>query len=305
MAGGECLRIEKSYKQRNAMKGILLAGGSGSRLYPLTKTTSKQLLPVYDKPMIYYPLSTLMRYGIRDILVISTPQDTPNIRRLFGDGGDLGLSLSYAVQERPDGIAQAFLIGEDFIGTDDVCLILGDNIFYMEDQALPFTADRRLEKAMILGYPVLDPERFGVIEFDAGQNVLSIEEKPKAPKSNIASVGLYFYPGDIVAKAKTLRPSARGELEITDLNNIYVREGRLKAALLHRGAVWFDAGTVDSLLEAAHFVQIMEKRQGVQIGCIEEIALRNAFISRAQLSALAEKMGGSPYRQYLLRICGS
>jgi glucose-1-phosphate thymidylyltransferase len=286
------------------MKGILLAGGSGSRLYPLTKTTSKQLLPVYDKPMIYYPLSTLMRYGMRDILVISTPQDTPNIQRLLGDGGDLGLSLTYAVQERPEGIAQAFLIGADFVGTDDVCLILGDNIFYMDEQVLPFTPERRLEKAMILGYAVLDPERFGVIEFDEAKNVLSIEEKPKAPKSNIASVGLYFYPGDIVAKAKSLRPSARGDLEITDLNNLYVREGRLKAALLRHGSVWFDAGTVDSLLEAAHFVQIMEKRQGVQIGCIEEIALRNGFISWEQTAALAEKMGGSPYRQYVARVCG-
>lgn len=284
---------------------MLLAGGSGSRLYPLTKTTSKQLLPVYDKPMLYYPLSTLMRYGIRDILIISTPQDTPNIRRLFGDGSDLGLRLAYAVQEKPEGIAQAFLIGADFIGTDDACLILGDNIFYMDEQTLPFTPERRLEKALILGYSVLDPERFGVIEFDASQNVLSIEEKPARPKSNIVSVGLYFYPGDVVEKVKNLRPSARGELEITDLNNLYVREGRLQAALLHRGSVWFDAGTVDSLLEAAHFVQIMEKRQGVQIGCIEEIAFRNGFISEEQAAGLAEKMAGGEYKKYVQRICGN
>jgi glucose-1-phosphate thymidylyltransferase len=287
------------------MKGILLAGGSGSRLYPLTKTISKQLLAVYDKPMIYYPLSTLMRYGIREILIISTPQDTPNIQRLFGDGRELGLDISYAVQERPEGIAQAFLIGEKFIGGEDVCLILGDNIFYMDEQTLPFTGEGRMERATILGYAVLDPQRFGVIEFDSEYNVVSIEEKPAQPKSNIASVGMYFYPGDVVAKAKSLSPSARNELEITDLNNLYVKEGRLKAVLLKQGAVWFDAGTVDSLLEAAQFVQIMERRQGLQIGCIEEIACRNGFVAKEQVAVIAEKMGNSAYKNYLLRVCGS
>ncbi len=287
------------------MKGILLAGGSGSRLYPLTKTISKQLLAVYDKPMIYYPLSTLMRYGIREILVISTPQDTPNIQRLFGDGRELGLDIDYAVQERPEGIAQAFLIGERFIGGEDVCLILGDNIFAMDEQALPFTEEGRMERATILGYAVLDPQRFGVIEFDSDYNVVSIEEKPQKPKSNIASVGLYFYPGDVTAKAKSLRPSARNELEITDLNNLYVKEGRLKAVLLKQGAIWFDAGTVDSLLEAAQFVRIMERRQGLQIGCIEEIACRSGFITKQQLAAIAENMGNSAYKKYLLRVCGN
>jgi glucose-1-phosphate thymidylyltransferase len=286
------------------MKGILLAGGSGSRLYPLTKTTSKQLLAVYDKPMIYYPLSSLMRYGIRKVLIISTPQDTPNIRQLFGDGGSLGLDISYAVQERPEGIAQAFLLGEDFIGGEDVCLILGDNIFYMDEQPIPAAAEKRMEHATIFGYYVPDPHRFGVIEFDRNFNVVSIEEKPAAPKSSIVSVGLYFYPGDVATKAKSLRPSARNELEITDLNNLYVAEGRLKAVLLRQGAVWFDAGTYGSLMEAAHFVQIMESRQGLQIGCIEEIAYRGGFISKENLSALLENMGDGAYKEYLRRVCG-
>lgn len=286
------------------MKGILLAGGSGSRLYPLTKTTSKQLLAVYNKPMIYYPLSTLMRYGIREVLVISTPQDTPNIQRLFGDGGSLGLDIRYAVQERPEGIAQAFLIGEHFVGGEDVCLILGDNVFYMDDQSIPLDMNSGMDGATIFGYYVLNPQRFGVIEFDREYNVVSIEEKPARPKSNIVSVGLYFYPGDVVAKAKSLRPSTRNELEITDLNNLYVEEGRLKAVLLKQGAVWFDAGTYDSLMEAAHFVQIMEKRQGLQIGCIEEIAYRSGFISKGELISLADTMGGSAYTDYLRRVCG-
>ena len=285
------------------MKGILLAGGSGSRLYPLTKTTSKQLLAVYNKPMIYYPLSTLMRYGIREVLIISTPQDTPNIRRLFGDGGALGLDIDYAVQERPEGIAQAFLLGEDFIGGEDVCLILGDNIFYMDDQSVPGGAEKRMDRATIFGYYVPDPQRFGVIEFDSGFNVVSIEEKPARPKTNIVSVGLYFYPGDVAAKAKSLRPSARNELEITDLNNLYVQEDRLRAVLLKQGAVWFDAGTYESLMEAAHFVQIMENRQGLQIGCIEEIAYRNGFITGEGLSALLKNMGNCAYRDYLSRVC--
>lgn len=284
------------------MKGILLAGGSGSRLYPLTKTTSKQLLAVYDKPMIYYPLSTLMRYGIREILIISTPQDTPNIRRLFGDGRSLGLDIQYVVQESPDGIPQAFLLGADFIAGEDVCLILGDNIFYMDNQTAPVLEAHRMEQAMIFGYYVLNPQRFGVIEFDRDHNVVSIEEKPAKPKTNIVSVGMYFYPGDVVEKARLLTPSARGELEITDLSNLYVKEGRLKAVLLKQGAVWFDAGTCDSLLEAGHFVQIMENRQGLRIGCIEEIAYRSGFITGDNLLALIHEMGKNPYTDYLRRV---
>lgn len=272
----------------------------------MTKTTSKQLLAVYNKPMIYYPLSTLMRYGIREILIISTPQDTPNIKRLFGDGNALGLDIQYAVQERPEGIAQAFLLGADFIDNEDVCLILGDNIFYMDEQLAPFGGgpSGRMERATIFGYYVLDPQRFGVIEFNQHFDVVSIEEKPARPKSNIASVGLYFYPGDVVAKARSLRPSTRNELEITDLNNLYVQEGRLKAVLLKQGAVWFDAGTYDSLLEAAHFVQIMEKRQGVQVGCIEEVAYKNGFIAKESVQALVGEMSDNAYRQYILRTCG-
>ena len=287
------------------MKGILLAGGSGSRLYPLTKTTSKQMLAVYDKPMIYYPLSTLMRFGIRDILIISTPQDTPNIRRLFGDGSDLGISIDYAVQEKPEGIAQAFLIGERFIAGEEVCLILGDNIFYMDEHMDLFDQAIRggKEKATIFGYYVLNPERFGVIEFDSRYNVVSIEEKPKQPKSNIVSVGLYFYPADVVEKTRTLHPSARGELEITDLNNIYRLENRLKAVPMKRGSVWFDAGTFDSLMEASRFVQIMERRQGLQIGCLEEIAYQNGFIGKDKVESLMQRMGDNAYRDYLRRMC--
>lgn len=286
------------------MRGILLAGGSGSRLYPLTKTTSKQLLAVYNKPMLYYPLSTLMRFGIREILIISTPQDTPNIRHLFGDGSALGLDIQYAVQERPDGIAQAFLIGEEFIGGENVCLILGDNIFYMDEQSAPTESSSAgaMDRATIFGYYVLDPQRFGVIEFDRNHDVVSIEEKPAKPKSNIVSVGLYFYPNDVVTKAKGLKPSARNELEITDLNNLYVREGRLKAVLMKQGAVWFDAGTYDSLMEASRFVQIMEHRQGLQIGCIEEIAYRNGFITKEQLAPLVNAMGNNSYNAYLRRV---
>lgn len=286
------------------MKGILLAGGSGSRLYPLTKTTSKQLLAVYNKPMIYYPLSTLMRFGIKDILIISTPQDTPNIQRLFGDGSALGISITYAIQEKPAGIAQAFLIGKEFIDNEDVCLILGDNIFYMDEQIAPHgTLEGEKGQATIFGYYVLNPHRFGVIEFNRDYDVISIEEKPAHPKSNIVSVGLYFYPGDVVAKAESLRPSARNELEITDLNNLYVQEGRLKAVLMKQGTVWFDAGTYDSLMEASHFIQIMEGRQGLQIGCIEEIAYRNGFITKEQVTKLIEAMGQSTYREYLQRAC--
>jgi len=242
------------------MRGIILAGGSGTRLYPLTKTTSKQLLPVYDKPMIYYPLSTLMLFGIRDILIISTPTDTPNIEKLFGNGNKLGMNIQYAVQEEPRGIAQAFTIGADFIGDDDVCLILGDNIFYMGGQFESFKSEVQKNagnRATIFAYHVSDPERFGVVEFDKDLNAISIEEKPKHPKSNFASVGLYFYPGDVVEKAKNLKPSARGEYEITDLNNLYLSENRMSVVPMRRGNAWLDAGTPDSLMESGQFVQII------------------------------------------------
>ncbi|MGN0810920.1 MAG: glucose-1-phosphate thymidylyltransferase RfbA, partial [Akkermansia muciniphila] len=281
------------------MKGIILAGGSGSRLYPLTKTTSKQLLPVYDKPMIYYPLSTLMMFGIRELLIISTPQDTPNIERLFGDGGRLGLSISYAVQEEPNGIAQAFHIGADFIGNDDVALILGDNIFYMGDQIKSFKQEverNRGTRATIFAYHVSDPERFGVVEFDENRIALSIEEKPKKPKSNYASVGLYFYPPDVVQKARTLKPSARGEYEITDLNNMYLREGRMSVVPMKRGNAWLDAGTPGSLMDSSNFVQIIEERQGLKIACVEEIAYRLGFIGDAQMLDIIHSIKPCNYR---------
>ncbi|MDO4162130.1 MAG: glucose-1-phosphate thymidylyltransferase RfbA [Pseudomonadota bacterium] len=287
------------------MKGILLAGGSGSRLYPLTKTTSKQLLPVYDKPMIYYPLSTLMLFGIKDILIISTPQDTTNIEKLFGNGQKLGLSIHYAIQNEPKGIAQAFTIGADFIGNDDVCLILGDNIFYMGQQfhALKEEVHKNIGKcATIFAQHVSDPERFGVVEFDKDNHVLSIEEKPKNPKSNYASVGLYFYPADVVQKARGLKPSARGELEITDLNNEYLKEKRLNVVVMRRGNAWLDAGTPDSLMDAGQFVQIIEKRQGLKISCIEEIAYRRGFINDEQMLELINSLKDSCYKQYLKKV---
>ena len=287
------------------MKGILLAGGSGTRLYPLTKIISKQLLPVYDKPMIYYPLSTLMLFGIKDILVISTPQDTPNIEKLFKDGSKLGLNITYKVQNSPDGIAQAFLIGEDFIGNDDVCLILGDNIFYMGDQFDSFKKEidkNSGKKATIFAYHVSDPERFGVVEFDENRNVISIEEKPKIPKSNYASVGLYFYPSDVVEKTKTLKPSGRNELEITDLNNLYLKEERLSVVPMKRGNAWLDAGTPDSLMDSSNFVQIIEKRQGLKIACIEEIAYHNGFINDEQMLSLIDELKKGNYRDYLLKV---
>ena len=269
------------------MKGIILAGGSGTRLYPLTKTTSKQLLPVYDKPMIYYPMSTLMQFDIRDVLIISTPQDTPNIERLFGNGNTLGMHIHYAIQEKPQGIAQAFTIGAQFINGQDVCLILGDNIFHMGGQ-LPWfrkTVNKNQGKrATIFAYHVSDPERFGVVEFDDKLNAVSIEEKPKNPKSNFASVGLYFYPGDVVEKAKSLKPSARGEYEITDLNNLYLAEHRMSVVPMLRGNAWLDAGTPKSLIDSSNFVQIIEERQGLKIACIEEIAYRRNFINKAQLN---------------------
>lgn len=287
------------------MKGIILAGGSGTRLYPLTKTTSKQLLPVYDKPMIYYPLSTLMQFGIRDILIISTPVDTPNIEKLFGNGAALGLNIQYAIQHEPKGIAQAFTIGADFIGNDDVCLILGDNIFHMGEQFRWFqeTVEKNTgHRATIFAYHVSDPERFGVVEFDENLNAISIEEKPKHPKSNFASVGLYFYPSDVVHKAQNLTPSARGELEITDLNNLYLAEHRMSVVPMRRGNAWLDAGTPKSLMDSGNFVQIIEARQGLKIACIEEIAYRRGFITRDGLQAIIDGMKDCDYKTYLIKV---
>ena len=281
------------------MKGIILAGGSGTRLYPLTKTTSKQLLPVYDKPMIYYPLSTLMQFGIRDVLIISTPIDTPNIEKLFGNGSKIGINIKYAVQPEPKGIAQAFTIGGDFIGSDDVCLILGDNIFYMGGELEEFKSvvkENLGKSATIFAYHVSDPERFGVVEFDENLRAISIEEKPAKPKSNYASVGLYFYPSDVVDKAKKLKPSARGELEITDLNNQYLREGRMSVVPMHRGNAWLDAGTPDSLMASGQYVQIIEQRQGLKIACIEEIAFHQGFINDKQMLDVINELHDGKYR---------
>lgn len=285
------------------MKGILLAGGKGTRLYPLTQTISKQLLPVYDKPMIYYPLSTLMLFGIKEILIISTPKDLPHIKTLLGDGARFGLKLSYAEQPEPNGIAQAFTIGADFIGQDQVCLILGDNIFYMGEQIHQFAAQVEAsgkDKATIFAYHVSNPSRFGVVEFDHNNNAVSIDEKPEHPKSNFVSVGLYFYPGDVVAKAQTLQPSARGEYEITDLNNLYLKEGRLSVIPMHRGNAWLDAGTPDSLMDSSIFVQIIEQRQGLKIACLEEIAFKRGFITREQLEAQVNQLSAGAYKDYLL-----
>lgn len=286
------------------MKGIILAGGSGTRLYPLTKTMSKQLLPVYDKPMIYYPLATLILFGIKDILIISTPQDTPNIEKLFGKGDKMGLDISYAIQNKPQGIAQAFTIGADFIGNDDVCLILGDNIFYMGDQIERFREEvSRNNGATVFGYHVSDPERFGVVEFDKDFKAVSLEEKPKQPKSNYAVVGLYFYKSDVVQKARQLKPSPRGELEITDLNKMYLQEGRLNVVPMKRGNAWLDAGTPDSLMDAGQFVQIIEKRQGLKIACIEEIAYRRGFINDGKMKALINELkDGTAYKDYLRKV---
>ncbi len=286
------------------MKGIILAGGSGSRLYPLTQTCCKQLLPVYDKPMIYYPLSTLMLFGIRDILIISTPEDTPHLESFFGDGSKLGLHIEYKVQPEPKGIAQAFVLGSDFIAGDDVCLILGDNIFYMGDQ-FKGIADQVKDNpgAVVFGYHVSDPERFGIVEFDESGKVLSLEEKPKQPKSSYAVVGLYFYHGDVVEKARALQPSARGELEITDLNKMYLAEDRLKAVVMHRGTAWLDTGTPGSLLAASNYVGIIEERQGLKISCIEEIAYRRGFIDKTQFQKLIDEIkDGVPYKEYMKRV---
>ncbi|MDO3376597.1 glucose-1-phosphate thymidylyltransferase RfbA [Geoalkalibacter halelectricus] len=279
-------------------KGIILAGGAGSRLYPLTQVASKQLMPVYDKPMIYYPLATLMMAGIRDILIISTPQDTPRFKDLLGDGARWGISLSYAVQPEPRGIAQAFLVGADFVGDQPVCLILGDNLFYGRMEL-----DRLVTEfsggAMVFGYPVADPERYGVVEFDRDGRVLSLEEKPAHPKSHYAVPGLYLYDGKVVSLARELKPSARGELEITDLNLEYLRRGELRVEKLGRGIAWLDTGTHMSLLEASHFIGTLEARQGLKIACLEEIALRNKFIDAAQMREVIEQTPKSSYRDYL------
>lgn len=287
------------------MKGIILAGGSGTRLYPLTKVTSKQLLPIYDKPMVYYPLSTLMLAGIRDILIISTPEDTPRFEQLLGDGSSFGLNLSYKVQPSPDGLAQAFLIGEDFIGNEPCALILGDNIFYggyfrrnLRDAVL----DAQNGKATIFGYYVKDPERFGIVEFDKNRNVISVEEKPDNPKSNYCITGLYFYDNRVVEMAKKVRPSARGELEITDLNRLYLEAQALKVQVLGRGFAWLDTGTMDSLMEAASFVQTIQNRQGIVISAPEEIAYYEKWISKEQLLESAKLYGKSPYGEHLLRV---
>lgn len=287
------------------MKGIILAGGAGTRLYPLTRVTSKQLLPIYDKPMIYYPLSALMLAGIRDILIISTPTDTPRFEELLGDGSQLGLSLSYAVQESPDGLAQAFLIGEDFIGDEPCALVLGDNIFYggyFTKHLAEAVANAEQGNATIFGYFVKDPERFGVVEFDDQMNVLSLEEKPKAPKSNYCVTGLYFYDKRVVEMAKKVKPSARGELEITDLNKLYLEAGSLKVQILGRGFAWLDTGTVDSLMEAASFVKTVQNQLGMVISAPEEIAYRKKWIDRAQLLASADLYGKSPYGEHLRRV---
>ncbi|MBP3299866.1 MAG: glucose-1-phosphate thymidylyltransferase RfbA [Muribaculaceae bacterium] len=288
------------------MKGIVLAGGSGTRLYPITKGVSKQLLPVYDKPMVYYPVAVLMNAGIRDILIISTPEDLPSFHRLLGDGSDFGVHFSYAEQPRPEGLAQAFIIGRDFIGDDDVCLILGDNIFHGEGlaemlcEAIATTASER--RATVFGYRVDDPQRYGVVEFDTDGRCISIEEKPAHPKSNYAVVGLYFYPNDVVDIAASIKPSARGELEITTVNQTYLTQGRLSVRTLGRGFAWLDTGTHDSLADASIFVEVIEKRQGLKIACLEGIAYRHGWISRDQMRRLAEPMLKNQYGRYLLKV---
>lgn len=284
------------------MKGIILAGGSGTRLYPLTITVSKQLMPIYDKPMIYYPLATLMMAGIREVLIISTPQDLPRFEQLLGDGSRVGCKFSYAVQEVPNGLAQAFVIGEEFIGDDSVALVLGDNIFYGQGMGQLLKENYNPKGGIVYAYHVSDPERYGVVEFDQDQNVISIEEKPQQPKSNYAVPGIYFYDNSVIEIAKNLEPSARGEYEITDVNKEYLRRGELKVSILDRGTAWLDTGTFASLMQAGQFVQVIEDRQGLKIGCIEEVAYRNGFINKEQLSKLADELIKSGYGIYLKSI---
>lgn len=284
------------------MKGIILAGGSGTRLHPLTLAVSKQLMPVYDKPMIYYPLSCLMLAGIKEILIISTPQDLPNFEKLLGDGSQLGCRFSYAEQPRPEGLAQAFIIGKEFIGKDKVALVLGDNIFYGSGLSKTFFSNNDPDGGIVFAYHVTDPERYGVVEFDANHNVISIEEKPAQPKSNYAVPGIYFYDNEIVSIAANIKPSSRGELEITDINKEYLKRGKLKVSILNRGTAWLDTGTFASLMQAGEFVQVIEERQGLKVGCIEEVAYKMGFIDEKQLTALAKPLLKSGYGQYLLNI---
>lgn len=287
------------------MKGIILAGGSGTRLYPITKGVSKQLTPIYDKPMIYYPLSVLMLAGITEVLIISTPHDLPQFENLLGDGSHIGMKFSYIKQPSPDGLAQAFILGEDFIGDDDVCLVLGDNIFYGQGLTDMLTSSvkniKEKNKATVFGYYVSDPERYGVAEFDVDGNVLSLVEKPQVPKSNYAVVGLYFYPNSVIKIAKEIKPSARGELEITTVNQVYLEQGELMVKLMGRGFAWLDTGTHESLLEASNFIQTIEKRQGLKVACLEEIAFEMGYISKDELIALAQPLKKNQYGQYLLR----